>query len=197
MLLPSIMNVSDVLFAFVTAMKNFSFFLLVVLGTFFMNGCDLTQPKNKGQGAPLAPLVEEPPQPAPAPQPQANDPAQAKENTIMVTAAPGMSGKGNYGTPTGNNPMEIITVPISVMFRTQDRLVLQQVEHAMDLYKAEHGNAPASHAEFWENIIVANNLQPNPSGSNKNKLPQLPAGQEYEYDPKDGVLKIRKPKDAP
>jgi hypothetical protein len=180
-------------------MKNLSLFLsLIFIGAFFMSGCGLTQPKDKGQGGQPAPLVEEPQEPAAAVPPlPVKEPAQAEDNTVMVAVAPGMSGKGNYGTPTGNNPMEIITVPISTMFRTQDRLVLQQVEHAMNLYKAEHGNAPASHEEFWERIIVANNLQPNQSSGNRNKLPQLPDGQEYVYDPKDGVLKIRKPKNVP
>jgi len=177
-------------------MKNSALFLsLVFLSTFFISGCDLAQPKNKGQGEP--PPMAEPPQKVEVPPPPAKEPVPDEDKTVTVVAAPGMSGKGNYGTPTGNNPMEIITVPISVMFRTQDRIVLGQVEHAMNLYKAEHGNAPATHAEFWERIIVANNLQPNPSGNNKNRLPHLPPGQEYVYDPKDGVLKVRKPKDAP
>jgi len=155
-----------------------------------MSGCDSVQPIDSGQ---VPPPVEVPQQQnAVAPD---EDNAPNEDNTVTVKAEPGLSGKGNYGTPTGNNPMEIITVPISTMFRTQDRLVLQQVEHAMNLYKAEHGMAPATHAEFWEKIIVANNLQPNQSSANRNKLPQLPAGQTYVYDPKDGVLKVRKPKD--
>ena len=180
-------------------MKNSAFFFsLVFLGAFFISGCDLAQPKNKGQGEPPAPLIEEPQHKVEVPlPPPVEEPAQADDKTVLVTAAPGMSGKGNYGTPTSNNPMEIITVPISVMFRTQDRLVLQQIEYAMNLYKAEHGNAPATHAEFWERIILANNLQPDQSSMNRNKLPPLPPGQEYVYDPKDRELKIRKPKDAP
>jgi len=180
-------------------MKNSALFLsLIFLSTFFISGCDLAQPKNKGQGDPPAPPIEEPKQQVEVLlPPPADEPAPEDKKTVTVMAAPGMSGKGNYGTPTGNNPMEIITVPISVMFQTQDRLVLQQVEHAMNLYKAEWGNAPASHDEFWERIIVANNLQPSQSSANRNKLPQLPPGQEYVYDPKDGQLKIRKPKDAP
>ena len=177
-------------------MKHSAFFLsLIFLGAFFINGCDLAQPKNLGQGEPPAPPIEVP-QPQVEVPPPVHEPAQAENNTVTVTAAPGMSGKGNYGTPTGNNPMEIITVPISTMFRTQDRLILQQVEYAMNLYKAEHGRAPASHDEFWERIIVANNLHPDQPSANRNKLPQLPPGQEYIYDPKDGVLKIRKPKDG-
>jgi len=192
--LPAIIVAFDVLFAFITAMKNSSlclswvFLSLVFLGTFFLNGCDSTQPKNKEQGEPPAPPVEEPPQLAAVPpQPPVPEPAQAKDNTTTVAAAPGMSGKGNYGTPTANNPMEIITVPISTMFRTKDQLVLQQIKHAMNLYEAGHGRLPATHEEFVIDIIQENNII----------LPQLPAGQKYEYDPKDGELKIRKPKGSP
>ena len=179
-------------------MKNSILFLTWVLfGTFFISGCDLAQPQNNGQGEPSAPPIEEPQQKEEVPPlPPADEPEQADDKAVIVTAAPGMSGRGNYGTPTGNNPMEIITVPISTMFRTQDRFVLQQIEHAMNLYKALHGSAPATHDEFWKDIIVANNFQPNQPSANRNKLPQLPPGQEYIYDPKDGVLKIRKPKDA-
>jgi hypothetical protein len=77
------------------------------------------------------------------------------------------------------------------MFRTEERLVLQQITHAMNLYNAEHGRKPRSHNEFWEQIILANNLHPESTA--RVKLPRLPAGQSYLYDPRDGELKIRKP----
>ena len=115
---------------------------------------------------------------------------------ILVDAAPGMSGKGNYNVST-NNPVSIIAVPISTMFRVQDQLVLGQITQAMNLYQAEHGKFPATHEEFWERIILANNLQPNQPPGRSPRLPQLPDGQVYVYDPADGVLKILKPSNAP
>ena len=167
-------------------MKNLIFsFSLVSACVLFMSGCDLAQPQNQGQD--VQPVVQNDPPPAEVP-PEQEAPAQAEDNTVMVAAAPGMTGKGNYAS-AGNtsNPMSIVTTPISVMFRTQDRIVLQYIEAAMNLYKGEHGKVPATHEEFMDKIIQANNIQ----------LPRLPAGQTYVYDPVDGVLKVRKPRDAP
>ena len=157
------------------------FLLVFVLGVFFVSGCDLAQPLNKGEPEQPAAWNDEPPENAPP----AEIP-QVEVNTVEIKADVGMSGKGNYGPPVGN-PMEIITVPISAMFRTRDRLVLQQIAHAMNLYNGIHERIPASHEEFMDDIIRANNI----------RLPQLPHNQEYIYDPKDGELKISKPKDVP
>ena len=168
-------------------MKNLSFpFLLIFLGTFFVSGCDSAQPQNKGQvEQPVAPVDEPNQMEAPAVNPpQANPPAQNENN--MVTERPGynFSGRGaSLASADGQNPMGIITVPVKTLFVTQDRLVLQQIDHAMNLYKAEHGKAPATEAEFRDKIIEFNGI----------KLPRLPANQEYFYDPRDGELKIRKP----
>jgi len=170
-------------------MKKLIFLSLsLFVGTFLLSGCDLAQPKNKRQvDQPIAqndlPPIEELPA---EPQGQ-QEPEQNEDNTVTVQAAPGMTGRGtNYNTST-NNPMSIITVPISTLFSTRERLVLQQVDHAMNLYKGEHGNTPSSHEEFMRKIIQENNI----------RLPRLPEGQNYVYDPSDGVLKVRKPSNAP
>ena len=182
------METSEEVLHFCTAMKHLDVLIsLLFIGTLLLGGCDSAQPRNKGKGEQPVVKNDPPPVEAPPAQPEQQVPAQNENNMVLVNAAPGMSGKGNYGTPTGNNPMEIITVPISTMFKTKDRLVLMNIDHAMNLYRAEHGQIPASHVEFMENIIRANMIQ----------LPQLPAGQEYVYDPSDGVLKIQKPKNAP
>lgn len=183
------MGTVEVVFHFRTAMKKLIVPCLLVFipCALFMNGCDLAQPLNTEE----QPVVQNaPPQenvpPVEAP-PQQQESPNDEDNTVTVKAEVGLGARGHYGTPTGNNPMEIVTVPISTLFRTQERLVLQQVEHAMNLYKAEHGRGPASHAEFMDQIIRANNL----------RLPQLPPNQEYVFDPRDGELKVRKPRNAP
>ncbi|MDR0327335.1 MAG: hypothetical protein LBI05_03455 [Planctomycetaceae bacterium] len=166
-------------------MKNLFFCLLWgFVCAFFVSGCDLAQPKNKGQDKPPAAQNDPPPVEEMKAPPVVVQPVPNENNTVMVNAAPGMGGKGNYGTPTANNPMEIITVPVSTMFYAKDQLVLNSIQHAMNLYQAEHGKIPATHEEFMENIVRANMIA----------LPQLPFGQEYVYDPMDGVLKIRKPR---
>ena len=158
------------------------------VGTFLFSGCDLAQPQNKRQDDQPVVQNDQPPVEELPVDPQVQEETEPNEdNTVMVQAAPGMTGRGtNYNTST-NNPMSIITVPISTLFSTRERLVLQQVDHAMNLYKGEHGNAPSSHEEFMRKIIQENNI----------RLPRLPEGQNYVYDPSDGVLKVRKPRDAP
>ena len=176
-------------YAPVATMKNCSlpFLLLLFICTVFLSGCDLAQPQKKRHND--QPVVQNDPQPdaeLPA-QPEQEEPEQPENNTVLVQAAPGMTGKGTgYNTST-NNPMSIITVPVSTDFSVRERLVLQQVDHAMNLYRAEHGTAPSSNEEYMKKIIQENNI----------RLPRLPEGHEYVYDPNDGLLKVRKPRDTP
>ena len=172
----------------ITTMKNLVFpFLSIFICTFFLSGCDLAQPQKKRPAD--QPIVQNDLQPEaelPA-QPEQKEPEQPEDNTVLVQAAPGMTGKGTgYNTST-NNPMSIITVPVGTYFTVKERLVLQQVDYAMTLYKGEHGTAPSSNEEYMRKIIQENNI----------RLPRLPEGHEYVYDPSDGVLKVRKPRDTP
>jgi len=62
----------------------------------------------------------------------------------------------------------------------EDKLTFDMIFHALQLYKAEHGENPQSHEEFMEKIIQANQLV----------LPPLEEGEKYIYDPKGGELMI-------
>jgi hypothetical protein len=106
--------------------------------------------------------------------------AGAKPAVIREKAAVGMGEKGRgYG-----NGME--TVAVMALWRAKEKIVLDQMHHAMDLYKAIHdGKAPQTHKDFMEQIIDANHL----------KLPALPPGQRYVYDPSTEELMIEKPND--
>jgi hypothetical protein len=55
----------------------------------------------------------------------------------------------------------------------------------MSLYKASEGHAPRTHQEFMDKIIKLNNL----------KLPELPAGHRYAYDPSTEKLMVERPND--
>jgi len=163
-------------------MKHLIFPLsFVFLCSFFMNGCDTAQPNKKGGGE--QPVVQNDPPPVEVPANPPEQPQNAEEKTVTVAATPQtVATRGNYASAGDtSNPMSIITTPISVMFRTQDRIVLQQVEAGMNYFKAEHGRIPATEAEFMEKIIKANNIQ----------LPPLPAGQKYVYE--GGELKVQRP----
>ena len=171
-------------------MKNFILPLfLLFIGTFLVSGCDLTQPKPNRQ--PVA--LDIPPeqhqlgqnQQDQAPQ---NPPAQDEDNTIMVRAQAGVGAQGQRVAAVDernpNNPARIITTPISAMFRTEQRIIFDlQIAPAMNLFRATHDRLPNSHEEFMREIIQANNIS----------LPQLPAGQEYVYDPQRGELMVRRP----
>lgn len=89
-------------------------------------------------------------------------------------------GVGKRGRDYGGG---IITEPARQRFLIADRLTFTAIDHAMNLYKATNGHLPKSHDEFMRDIIQANNL----------KLPDLPAGDEYFYDPERGELMVRHP----
>jgi hypothetical protein len=54
------------------------------------------------------------------------------------------------------------------------------IEHALDLYRAEHDRYPKNYEEFMSEIIKANNIA----------LPKLPPYQDYSYDEKEHKLII-------
>lgn len=161
---------------------------VVVLGTFFVSGCDLAQPTNKRPPMDMRNVEVEAPQDPPVQnEPEKKEPVQGEDDTVTVKAEVGVGSKGSsYAKPTGG-PMDIITVPIAAHFRARESISFKHIDHAMNLYKAENdGNGPTSHEEFMDKIIRANGIM----------LPQLFPGQEYMYDPKDGVLKVRKPRNS-
>ncbi len=98
--------------------------------------------------------------------------------TVREKADVGMGEKGRgYGGG-------IITTPVHVYFTAQELIILQHIEHAMQLYKGEHdGKPPKTQDEFMDRIIKENNI----------RLPTLPQGERYVYDPKTGELMIEKP----
>ena len=97
--------------------------------------------------------------------------------TIKKKADVGMTGKGQgYGN-------SIIFTPVASLWAVRERLVLDQIHQAMDLFKATEDRAPKSHDEFMEKIIKDNHIH----------LPELPAGDRYQYDPKTGDLMIQSP----
>jgi hypothetical protein len=112
----------------------------------------------------------------PPPPPLAAAPAETP-SANAVKAEPGVGKKGRGYGPG------LITTPVAAYFSIQERLAFDQVAHDMELYKAEKGHAPTSHEEFMEKIIKEGGI----------KLPQLPAGHRYLYDPKTEQLMVERP----
>jgi hypothetical protein len=97
---------------------------------------------------------------------------------VREKAQAGVTGKGDYGGPG------IVTTPISTYFQIRERAVFDiQMPQAMQLYEATNGAKPKTQDEFMRNIIQANMI----------KLPELPAGHKYVYDPQKGELMVEHP----
>ena len=96
----------------------------------------------------------------------------------------GATGKGEYGV-TSEEPMSIVTVPVSTYFKAQEMAVFRmQIPSAMNLVQASAGRYPNSEEEFMTKIIKANQIV----------LPKLPEGDVYFYDVQARELKIRSKK---
>ncbi len=87
-------------------------------------------------------------------------------------------GVGKQGRYNGG----LIATPVAVYFRSRDRITFLNLQHALDLYKAQNG-PPKSHEEFMEKVVKENQIQ----------LPALPEGERYLYDPQKEELQVVKP----
>lgn len=136
-------------------------------------------PTTTPPGQPAAVLEPNPSQPGGALPglPGVNLPGQAQPGVVTEKAQVGATGKGNYGSPG------VVTTPISVYFQAQERLIYDSVAYAVKLFEAEHGNKPKTEDEFMKKIIEFNQI----------KLPQLPPGHKYKYDPQSGELMVERP----
>lgn len=103
------------------------------------------------------------------------------EQFEMKVAGVGATGKGEYGV-TSEQPMSIVTVPISTYFRAQEKSVFNiQIPQALSLFQASEGRFPSSEDEFMRSIIQANQIV----------LPELPEGDSYVYDVESHTLMIK------
>lgn len=121
---------------------------------------------------------EEPAVPDEATEPDANN-APAEEPTERVAAEAGVGVQGQSLTPGS-----AISRPAQTFFNTKQRLVFNQVEQALQLYKASTDSMPQSTEEFMEKVIQPNGIE----------LPKLPRGHTYVFDPESGQLLVEKPK---
>lgn len=120
--------------------------------------------------APLAPTPQQTATPTP--------PAASTPPLVMEKAEAGVGAKGrDYGPG-------LVTTPISQYFLAKEKTVFDiQVPKAMQLYKATTGHAPQSLEEFVK-VMKENQI----------KLPELPEGHKYVYDPQAEQLQVIHPK---
>jgi len=138
---------------------------------------ETTTPETTTADTTAAQPAAESSEPAPAEpmNPTAENATTENENVEKAQVGVGKRGRGYGGG--------IITEPARQRFLIADRLTFTAIDHAMNLYKATNGHLPKSHDEFMRDIVQANNL----------KLPDLPEGDEYFYDPERGELMVRHP----
>ncbi len=150
----------------------FGFGMLVALITSV--GC-LSEPKPGTSGAPAQQGTVAAPTVAPAPV------EQAPVQTETVKAGVGVGIKGR----SLDEHEGILVTPAKSLFAAKERIAFEiEVPHALQLYKALEGNVPQTHEEFMEKIIQANQI----------KLPLLPAGHQYLFDPMTEQLMVQRPK---
>ena len=103
--------------------------------------------------------------------------APAVVETVREPAAPGMGKKGrDYGTGP-------VATPVGTLFYAKEKITYDQIRRGLDLYKASHEDYPKTHEEFMAEIVEAGGI----------KLPELPQGQRYVYDPETHTLMIEHP----
>lgn len=104
-------------------------------------------------------------------------PAQPTEQ-VVAEAGVGKKGQSLEGESG------VLVTPVKALFKVEQKLLFNQITQAMNFYKATNGNFPKSQEDFDTHIVKANNL----------KLPELPAGQKYVYDPQRGELMVERPR---
>ena len=115
--------------------------------------------------------------------------APPKVNTgpVSPTPRPGMLiEKADVGSgEKGRYDQGIITTPVSTYFRAQERITFYiQLPEYLRAYKFEHDfKGPKTNEEYMKDIIKKNNI----------RLPELPPGHRYIYDPKEEQLMVERP----
>lgn len=150
--------------------------VLLVIAT----GCEVQQRGNEsaaGDGASYD-MSAQPAPPLPAvvqdPLPQQQEPEMVRERAQV--------GVGEKGRDIGQG---IISTPIKTYFSVKQQIAFNiAIPQAMNLYKATNGHAPKSHDEFMSKIIEFNRI----------RLPELPQGHKYVYDPEKKELMVEHPR---
>jgi hypothetical protein len=135
------------------------------------------------------------PPPPPPPQTSSDTAKQTPANTSPTntgpqspTPGPGMViEKADVGSGDKGRGYEagIITTPVATYFAARERIMFTiQIPELIKAYKLEHDfKGPKSHDEFMKEIIEKYNV----------KLPTLPPGHNYLYDPKREELMVERP----
>jgi hypothetical protein len=170
----------------------------LTLGIAMLPGCGQSEPASPAPSPATAPVAPPPPlKAAPAKETAAPEKAPDSATKASAPAAPAKApaakeeskmiqkeaavGAGAKGRGYGEG---MVATPVATYFFIKERLAYDiQIPHALNLYKATEGHAPKTHEEFMEKIIKFNHI----------KLPELPPGETYRYDPAQEKLMVLSP----
>ena len=118
-----------------------------------------------------------------APEPEVAPVATEPVQTKRVPAEVGVGQRGrSLDNETGIG--RVIAQPAKSLFAFEEKAIFDfKIVPAMNLYKASSGKNPSSDEEFMTKIIRANNI----------RLPELPEGHKYVYEPSTGKLMVERP----
>jgi hypothetical protein len=116
--------------------------------------------------------------PQPKPRPQQSGPIIGQRTTEIRNAAPELQKGGAKVASTKIVKKDPITIVGNAYVSSIGRLSVDNIKHAMDLYKAANDRYPKDYDEFMTEIIKANNIA----------LPRLPPYQAYAYDEQEHKL---------
>ncbi len=115
--------------------------------------------------------------PQPKPRPQQSGPIIGQRTTEIRNAAPELQ-KGNAKVASTKIKKDPIPIVGNAYVAIIGRLSVDNIQHAMDLFKAANDRLPKDYDEFMTEIIKANNIA----------LPKLPPFQAYAYDEQEHKL---------
>jgi hypothetical protein len=159
-------------------MRGFPRNLRIAAGLLWIVAVGCEEPAPPPAGQPSAPVSAKPA--APVASPAVPGPAAPTPDVVREKAAVGMGERGRgYGEG-------FVATPVKALWRVTEQMAINQIEHDMQLYKASSpdGRGPRTQEEFMEKIIKAGGI----------RLPPLPPGQRYVYDPATELLMVEQPR---
>ena len=117
--------------------------------------------------------------PSPSSQPASSAPADPNVERVKAEKGVGIKGRSL------DEYEGVVVTPAKTLFTVRERIVFEiAIPQALTLFNASEGRNPETHEEFMEKIVAFNNI----------KLPELPPGHKYVYDPEKNELMVERPK---
>lgn len=105
--------------------------------------------------------------------------AEPEESPMAAQKATAGVGKQGQSLNDNEGVAKMISGPAAALFKVKQRVIFDiQIPQALQLFQATEGRMPKDHDEFMTKIVQFNRLQ----------LPELPAGNVYQFNSEAGEL---------